>query len=212
MLFRSTAGNVSAGGDLIAGDDVIAGDTVQGASVAATGTVSGAAVAASGEVSGNHATFPGGVNSLDVYNRLLTYGGPYSSQYIHSDGNMGYVPSSGEFKRDVEMWACDPVIVSYLRVVSFRYIRAVENLGDAADVEVGLIAEEVHALGFHWLIDYAARLTEAGKVTPVPFAPEFEWRPFGVKYERVSMVLLIAVQSLLAWRETVESRLAALES
>ncbi|MFD4111626.1 hypothetical protein ACFWWU_36545 [Streptomyces sp. NPDC058650] len=168
-----------------------------GGSVSASGNIG-----AGGEVSGNHATFPGGVNSVDVYNRLLTYGGGYKNQYIHADGNMGYVPSLREFKQDVEEWVFDPAILSYLRVVTFRYIAAVERLGDKAEQELGLIAEELLDLGYCWLIDYEVRYTEAGAQAPVPYQGEVVSRPIGVKYERLSLIIV-------SWAQSIEERLAA---
>jgi len=156
-------------------------------SSALAGTISPGAVATSGDVSGDHATFPGGVNSVGVYNMLLTYGGPYSSQYVHSDGTMGYVPSSLRFKQDVETAILDPAVLSYLRVVTYRYIAAVENLGDGAAVEVGLIAEEVDELGLTWLVDYDA-----------------DGKPLGVRYDRLALIFI-------PWMQNVEERLTALE-
>ena len=171
--------------------------------VTASGNVtSSGAVSAAGEVSGNHATFPGGVNSTDVYNRQQTYGGGYKNQYIHTDGNMGYVPSSRQFKQDIEEWKFDPSIVSYLRVVTFRYIAAVENLGDKAEQELGLIAEELFELGYHWLVDYQVRYTAEGAKVPAPYQGEVEAVPFGVKYERICLILL-------SWAQSIELRLEA---
>ncbi|MDQ0894417.1 tail fiber domain-containing protein [Agromyces ramosus] len=192
----STPANVQGGGLVSTGAASIAGSMTVG------GTVVAGAVSATGEVSGNHATFPGGINSVDVYNRLLTYGGGYKNQYIHIDGNQGYVPSSRQFKQDIEEWKFDPSIVSYLRVVTFRYIAAVENLGDEAEQELGLIAEELFELGYHWLVDYEVRYTEKGARVPVPFQGEVESIPFGVKYERICLILL-------SWAQSIELRLEA---
>lgn len=202
------AGSLNTAGSISAGGNMSAGGTVQGASLVSTGgaSVAGAlgagSVSASGEVTGNHATFPGGINSVDVYNRLLTYGGGYKNQYIHQDGNQGYVPSSRRFKQDIEEWEFDPSVVSYLRVVTFRYIDAVANLGDKAEQELGLIAEELFELGYHWLVDYEVYYTEAGRKALVPFQGEVASRPFGVKYERLSLILL-------SWAQSIELRLEA---
>lgn len=201
-------GGAFSANSLAAATTVTAGGNVQGGGLVSTGNASVAgttftgAVSAGGEVSGNHATFPGGVNSVDVYNRLLTYGGGYKNQYIHTDGNMGYVPSSRQFKQDIEEWKFDPSVVSYLRVVTFRYIDAVANLGDEAEQELGLIAEELFELGYHWLVDYQVRYTAEGARVPVPFQGEVEATPFGVKYERVCLILL-------SWAQSIELRLEA---
>lgn len=155
--------------------------------VANPGNINPGNVNASGNVSGQRGTFPVGVNSTGVYNTLLTYGGPYSSQYVHQDGTMGYVPSSARYKQDIASAALDPAVIRQLRVVTFRYIAAVENLGDEAAVEIGLIAEEVDALGLTWLVDY-----------------DVEGLPMGVRYDRLALALI-------PWMASVEGRLAALE-
>lgn len=155
--------------------------------IASPGNISPGTVTASGNVSGQRGTFPVGVNSTGVYNTLLTYGGPYSSQYVHQDGTMGYVPSSARYKQDIMSATLDPAVLRQLRVVTFRYIAAVENLGDEAAVEIGLIAEEVDALGLAWLVDY-----------------DSDGLPMGVRYDRLALALI-------PWMASVESRLAALE-
>lgn len=191
----NTAGNIEAGGTLQGANLVSTG----GATIA--GTLGAGAVSAT-TVSGGSGVFNGGLRSTDVHSHLLTYGGAYTATWCHVDGTIGTVPSSREFKRDIETWAGDPALVSYLRVVTYRYIQAVENLGDDAETDLGLIAEEVHDLGLHWLVAYRLRLTDAGKQTPVPYMPEGEWVPFTVRYERISLVLLM-------WAQNIEERLAA---
>lgn len=172
---------------------VTAGGTVQGGAIVSTGnasvagTASVGALSSAGNVSGQRGTFPTGVSSTGVYNTLLTYGGPYSSQYVHQDGTMGYVPSSARYKQDIMSATLDPATLRQLRVVTFRYIAAVENLGDEAAVEIGLIAEEVDALGLAWLVDY-----------------DSEGLPMGVRYDRLALALI-------PWMASIESRLAALE-
>lgn len=165
--------------------------------IASPGNISPGNVSASGR-----GTFPAGVTSTGVYNTLLTYGGPYSSQYVHQDGTMGFVPSSRRFKQDIESWTFDPATISYLRVVTFRYIDAVERLGDEAASELGLIAEEVHELGLHWLVDYKLIYTDEGAKAVPPYQGERAVLPFGVKIERISLVLI-------GWAQSIEARLDA---
>ncbi|MCU1408455.1 MAG: hypothetical protein JWM23_535 [Microbacteriaceae bacterium] len=193
----NSAGAISAGTTIAAGTDITAGGKVTATGevkggtvtstgdVAAAGIVSAASVSATGQVSGDTALFPGGVNSVDVYNRLLTYGGGYKNQYVHVDGSMGYVPSSRRFKQDITTAALNPAVLSYLRVVTYRYIAAVQNPEYEAATEVGLIAEEVHDLGLTWLVDY-----------------DDEGLPMGVKYDRLALVFI-------PWMQSVEERLAA---
>jgi len=75
-----------------------------------------------------------------------------------------------------------------LRLVTFRYIQAVDERGDDAEQVVGMIAEEVHALGATWLVDY-----------------DDDGEPFGLKYDRVLFVVM-------AWGQRADARLAAIEA
>jgi hypothetical protein len=142
-------------------------------------------VSATGAVSGTTGTFPTGMSSVGVYNKLLSYGGAYSSQYVHQDGTMGYAPSSRQYKQDITPTMVDPALFPALQLVTFRYIAAVDNLGDVAEVEVGLIAEEVHDMGLHWLVDYGR-----------------DGLPMGLKYERFALLVI-------PWAQDIEARLAA---
>jgi len=121
--------------------------------------------------------FAGGVNSVDTYSRLVSYTG-YKVQYIASDGWMGYVPSSRRYKRDIKDAHLDiRKIMPLLRVVTFRYKNAVAYDTAEAPTEWGVIAEEIHDLGLHWLVDY-----------------DDEGRPEGVKHERFSILLILDAQ------------------
>ena len=155
------------------------------AKVASPGAISPTTVSASDAVSGTTGTFPTGMNSVGVYNKLLSYGGAYSSQYVHEDGTMGYAPSSRQYKQDITPAAVDPKLFPALRLVTFRYIAAVENLGVGAEVEVGLIAEEVHDMGLYWLVDYGS-----------------DGLPMGLKYERLALLVI-------PWAQSIEARLTA---
>lgn len=110
-----------------------------------------------------------------VYSRVLS--SAYRALWIRSDGVTGYVPSSRQFKQDIESAEFTPEQLLAIRVVSYRYIEAVKLHGKKATVEIGLIAEEVHDLGLHWLVDY----DEKGK-------------PFGVLYDRLSLAVLVLAQ------------------
>ena len=154
--------------------------------VTATGTVS-----AGGAVSGSTGTFHGGVKSTDVYNRLVS-GSPYKVQYVDSSGQMGYVPSSRRYKRDIVTATLDVrSIMAELRVVTFRYLGAVELSGKEAAVEWGVIAEEIHDLGLTWLVDYNE-----------------EGNPDGVKHERFAILLILAAKDQQAQIDDIDSRLA----
>ncbi len=144
--------------------------------IASPGDISPGNVSASGNVTAAGAgVFTAGVSSVGVYNNLLT--SAYRVQYVNSGGAMGYVPSSRRFKQDIQPAPDVKAAMLALQVVTFRYIEAVEAFGDDAAVEWGVIAEDVDALGLHWLVDY----DEDGK-------------PFGVRYERLALALIPVVQ------------------
>jgi len=164
--------------------------------VNATGNVAAdGKITAGGAVSGSTGTFHGGVKSTDVYNRLVS-GSPYKVQYVDSSGQMGYVPSSRRYKRDIRTAHLDVrSIMAQLRVVTFRYLGAVELSGKEAAVEWGVIAEEIHDLGLAWLVDY----NEDGL-------------PDGVKHERFAILLIMAAQEQQSQIDSLDSRLASIGS
>ncbi len=192
----NTAGNVSAGGDITAGDDIIAGDTVQGANLVSTGGASvsgtlsaGAVSAGSAAISGN-LTANGEIRMPNVPVTILTtaYFATYAS--TNDGGRVGHVPSSARFKQEIVPATLDPDQLLALQVVTFRYIAAIEELGEDADREIGLIAEDVHALGMTWLVYYDA-----------------DGLPFGIRYERLALALLPMVQHLHADVVAIKSHL-----
>lgn len=115
-----------------------------------------------------------GVSSPGVYNNLLTTA--YRVQYINAGGPMGYVPSSAQFKQDISTATTDERALA-LHVVIYRYIQAVEQFGEDAPWDRGVLAEELHDLGFTWAVDY----DEHGE-------------PFGVKYERLILAYIPIIQ------------------
>jgi hypothetical protein len=101
----------------------------------------------------------------------------YSAVYIDGTGVMGGNTSSRRFKQDIT-----PVQTNYagflgLTVYKFRYIEAVEQLGDDAAWEYGLIAEEAVEV-VPWACFY-----EADGVTVR-----------GINYDRLVVALLNAAQ------------------
>lgn len=140
--------------------------------------VSGSVTAGGNVTAGGTITANTAFNSLATYSRNVTGSGSYRSLWVNIDGEIGYVPSSLQFKRDIADIDPDPAVLD-VQVVRFRYKDAVENMGEDAPVEVGVIAEQVHALGLSWLVDYDAN-----------------GEPFGVKYDRLALALLPMVQDL----------------
>lgn len=146
----STGGNVSASGT------VSAGGAVSGASATFTGAVSG------GSLSGTTCTLTGDLGAANV--RLGSSGTVYSlyaltnpvvtayvAAYINGpDGRFGATPSARRFKQDIRRKTYtveDAKRLSSL-IVNYRLKEAVKAYGDAAPVEVGVIAEELIKAGF----------------------------------------------------------------
>lgn len=121
-------------------------------------------------------TAAGGFNSPAVYSNLVSTGA-YRVQYINISGAMGYVPSSLQFKQDVNTAPDVAAAMLAMRVVTFRYRQAVAELGEGATVEWGVIAEEIESLGLTWLVDY-----------------DSEGKPEGVKYERLVLGVIPIIQ------------------
>lgn len=148
------------------------------AKVAEPGAIAPTTVTASGHVSAPTARFDGGLSSVDVYERVVS-GAGYRATWTAATGEIGYVPSSRRFKTDIEPAAFDLERVLALQAVFYRYHARVPFAVDSTPVELGLIAEEVHDLGFTNLVDY----DDAGK-------------PFGVRYDLVSLVVLEGMREL----------------
>ncbi len=116
-----------------------------------------------------------------VYSRALT--GSWRSLYVTSGGVLGWVSSSRTVKEDIEAAPIDVQAVLAIEVVTYH------RIGSAAGVlEHGLIAEDLHALGLTWLVDYG----------PEGDAPE------GVRYDLLALALIPVLRSL-------DARLTALE-
>ncbi|BDI23538.1 tail fiber domain-containing protein [Herbiconiux sp. L3-i23] len=149
--------------------------------VASPGAISPASVNASGDV-----RVGGALRAPQVPVTILTQA--YFATYATTvDGKLGHVPSSRRFKQDIAPASAPLDAVLALQLMTFRYIAAVDELGDDADVEWGLIAEDVHDLGLHWLVSYDA-----------------DGLPVGVRFERLALALLPVIQDH-------ETRIADLE-
>lgn len=115
----------------------------------------------------------------------------YVAVYRNSDGRIGILPSTRRAKKEIKAWTPDLQALLAIRVVTFRYRAALFDTTDPlrADppVEVGLIAEDLDALGLTWLVYY-----------------DTDGLPAGVHYERIALALIPIIQDH-------ESRLQALE-
>jgi hypothetical protein len=195
-------GTLNTGGDLSAGGKITAGTSVNaGSSVNAGTALNGATLATTGNAHvGNHMTIDGtttmndvltadpGMSSLDIHSRVLSVG--YVSVYCDSSGRLGNVPSARRFKQDIH-----PVVLTeevqgilHAALVNYRYIAAVEEYGDDAPVEQGMIAEDIEDLGLGGYVSHDA-----------------EGTVHGINYERLVIPLIATVQAL-------DARLRALEN
>lgn len=183
-LTGGVTGPVAATGAL-SGTTITGTGAISGASVAVTGAASSATVTTSGDITSNgNLNTPGtltattAINCLGAYNNLLTSG--YRGLWVTtagSTGAFGYVPSSRRFKQDETPAVVNLAAALAMQVVNFRYKQAVIDHGDQAAVEWGVIAEDLDALGFTWLVDY----DEAGL-------------PFGVKTEKIIFAFIPVIQ------------------
>jgi hypothetical protein len=103
---------------------------------------------------GGMGTFTGGLNSVDVYSRLVTGSGSFRATSTNILGQMGQTVSSRRYKQDIETADVSREQLRALRVVFFRYLAHVPFDQDQQPLMLGLIAEEVHDLGLHWLVVY----------------------------------------------------------
>jgi len=128
---------------------------------------------------GNAAAAINGTLSADIYSRGL--GANYRTLYIRNDGVIGYATSSRKFKQNIRSAEIPTEVLRAVLVKVYQTRMAVRLYGkDNAPEEMGVIAEELHDAGLHWLVDYDEKN-----------------RPFGVMYERISLIALLLAQR--AW-------------
>lgn len=84
------------------------------------------------------------VNTYAYNNGVTT---PRAALYVSSAGVYGFASSTVRVKQDVVAANLDAEAILSVTPKYFRYIQAVEELGDAAPVEVGFIAEELLEAG-----------------------------------------------------------------
>jgi hypothetical protein len=113
----------------------------------------------------------------------------YFAAYINGDTRLGRTVSSRRYKQNIRKWSPDFQAVFALQLVTFRQKAAVEELGEAAPTEWGLIAEELVELGLDWLVIF------------VDGVPE------GIAYEKIALAILPVVQDHEARIRDLEARL-----
>lgn len=117
----------------------------------------------------------------------------YVAVYRDGSGRLGISPSTRRAKKNITTWAPNLQALLAVEVVTFHYRAAMFDPDDPArgapPLEVGLIAEDLAALGLDWLV----YLDAAGM-------------PAGVHYERLALALLPIVQDHEARLRTLEAR------
>lgn len=118
----------------------------------------------------------------------------YVAAYINNDGRLGVTPSARRFKTEIEDWQPDVGALDRIRLVCFKYREALQNIGTAAPLQHGLIAEELLDAGLDWLVVF----DDIG-------------RPFTVAYERISLLLIAGYQAQALAIDDLIERVRALE-
>jgi hypothetical protein len=121
-------------------------------------------------------------------NGVTSAGG--TAVYVNSSGQLGTVPSSRRYKKDIRNMASVTALLSTLRPVTFKYIPERDASGE---LNYGLIAEEV-AERMPDLVIYK------------------DGQPETVKYHMLPAILLKALQELIAQHEDFTKRIERLEN
>lgn len=137
----------------------------------------------------------GGVYAPDVYNTSITYGA-YRAVWVNADGRLGNTASTKTVKQDIVPADIPADAILDVEVVNFKYIDAVEALGEKAPVEIGVIAEQ---------------LLEVPGMEKFVYSDE-KGKPAGVHYERLVIAVIPQIQEQAKLISDLQSRLEALES
>lgn len=127
------------------------------------------------------------VNNADF---VYSYAVSGRTVLVNSNGSLGTSTSSARFKENIEPLPYLPADILKLRPITFRY--KADHLEEDADrpVEVGLIAEEVAALGFDELV-YRDK----------------EGQPEGIAYEKLAVLLVKVCQDQQTQLDALSARL-----
>ena len=173
----AVAGAAITGTSLAVGAGAISGATV---------TTTGAATIGAGVSIGASATLTGDVF---IPNRTPVISG-YAAAWINSDGRIGISASSERYKQDITPREYALEQIDAIEVVSYRLIAAVEQYGDFALTDSGVIAEQ---------------LVEVGLPEFVVFNPDGTAET--VMYDRLTVVAIAGVQQLAAQVRALTTRL-----
>lgn len=96
--------------------------------------------------------FGGNLSSDSTYANDITT--TRRAMWISSTGGFGYASSSRTKKQNIVSANLDVSSILSIDPVKFKYIKAVEESGDAAETEIGFIAEDLHDAGLTEFVDY----------------------------------------------------------
>lgn len=142
---------------------------------------------------GGLVAFGGLLDSNDTYANDITT--TRRVMYISSAGVFGYASSSRTKKQDIVAANLDPAAILSIEPKHFRYIKAVEDLGSKAPVEIGMIAEDLHDAGLTDFVDYGA----SGDIE-------------GIHYSNYVVALQVVVRDQAAKIASLTQRLERLEA
>ncbi|GAB3410935.1 hypothetical protein GCM10027515_31860 [Schumannella luteola] len=143
------------------------------ARIASPGAIAPTTVTASGDV-----VVGGQLRAPDAVAFNIT-GARRTAWLEDATGRLGYSPSSERVKQDIAPAAIDVGAVLAIEPSSWRYREQVTEVGDAAAIEVGVMAEAVAAAG----LEFAVLRNGDGEVE-------------GVEYSQLVVALLAVVREL----------------
>jgi hypothetical protein len=201
-------GTLASAGALTAGTTIAAGGAITGASIAVTGAATSASLAVSGNATAA-AFFGTDLYSANAagYNITGTRSGGW---WETATGRAGTAVSSRRFKTGIVDSGIDPLAVLAIGVKHYQYLAEIAKRDDPnspdyvgpthqVHLEVGAIAEDLHAAGLWEFVQYerdesgVAKLDESGDVVPR-----------GIHYEMFSLAVLVASQHV--WTEHLKVR------
>jgi hypothetical protein len=103
-------------------------------------------------IDGGTTVFGGLLDSNDTYNNEITT--TRRAMWMSSAGVFGYASSSQTKKQDIIEANLNPAAILSIQPKLFRYIKAVEEFGDDAPIELGMVAEDLHDAGLTHFVDY----------------------------------------------------------
>lgn len=176
------ASNVAA---LAASGVTWAGPVASPSTVSAVGALSGASVAVSG-----NATVSGQIFAPNAF----AASSGWTTAYFNVDGRLALGASALVFKQDFEPVDNVPLVEAILRLplLRFHMIAAIEESGDKATLEIGLLADYLAEIG---LGEFVYR-DKDGDV-------------LGINYDRLTVPLVATVQALHTMIKEAEKRLDA---